>query len=213
MRRFPHLARLSAMNWLVEHTARDDRHSSDAGGARERGRAVIYLRVSSARQMERGHDPAGISIPAQREACRRKAEQPRAHAIGGSSHTQSRIAGRPAATLRGRRTGSRRGRDMSGPRSATRATQGPAAGDRVPVPGDRVEPQPQAGLAVTLHRTPGSPRSWRPRRTVRECRLTSMLMLRPSISAQSMGQTQRAVRVISYPFQAARRRRRPGSNR
>jgi len=36
---------------------------------------VIYLRVSSKRQVGRDCDPEGISIPAQREACRRKAEQ------------------------------------------------------------------------------------------------------------------------------------------
>lgn len=44
-------------------------------GARPDGQAVIYLRVSSARQIGRDHDPEGISIPAQRVACRRKAEQ------------------------------------------------------------------------------------------------------------------------------------------
>jgi len=38
-------------------------------------RAVIYLRVSSTRQVNRDRDPEGISIPAQREACHRKAEQ------------------------------------------------------------------------------------------------------------------------------------------
>ena len=45
------------------------------GGAHSDGQAVIYLRVSSTRQVERDHDQEGISIPAQREACRRKAEQ------------------------------------------------------------------------------------------------------------------------------------------
>jgi DNA invertase Pin-like site-specific DNA recombinase len=34
---------------------------------------VIYLRVSSAAQVNTDYDPEGISIPAQREACRRKA--------------------------------------------------------------------------------------------------------------------------------------------
>jgi site-specific DNA recombinase len=38
-------------------------------------RAVIYLRVSSTRQIGRDYDPEGISIPAQRTACHRKAEQ------------------------------------------------------------------------------------------------------------------------------------------
>nr|WP_307850156.1 recombinase family protein [Saccharopolyspora sp. HNM0986] len=36
---------------------------------------MIYLRVSSNRQVGRDYDPEGISIPAQREACHRKAEQ------------------------------------------------------------------------------------------------------------------------------------------
>lgn len=36
---------------------------------------MIYLRVSSTRQVGRDYDLEGISIPAQREACRRKAEQ------------------------------------------------------------------------------------------------------------------------------------------
>jgi site-specific DNA recombinase len=39
------------------------------------GRAVVYLRVSSAGQVRRDYDPEGISIPAQREACHRKAQQ------------------------------------------------------------------------------------------------------------------------------------------
>jgi site-specific DNA recombinase len=37
--------------------------------------AVIYLRVSTKDQAERGGDAEGFSIPAQREACHRKAEQ------------------------------------------------------------------------------------------------------------------------------------------
>lgn len=36
---------------------------------------MIYLRVSANRQVGRDYDPEGISIPAQREACHRKAEQ------------------------------------------------------------------------------------------------------------------------------------------
>jgi site-specific DNA recombinase len=35
--------------------------------------AVIYLRVSSAQQADTDYDPEGFSIPAQREACQRKA--------------------------------------------------------------------------------------------------------------------------------------------
>jgi site-specific DNA recombinase len=37
-------------------------------------RAVLYLRVSSRGQVETGHDSDGLSLPAQREACERKAE-------------------------------------------------------------------------------------------------------------------------------------------
>jgi site-specific DNA recombinase len=37
-------------------------------------RAVIYLRVSSTQQADTDYDPEGFSIPAQREACQRKAE-------------------------------------------------------------------------------------------------------------------------------------------
>src|SRR5271168_4274603 len=36
--------------------------------------AVIYLRVSSREQAEKGGEAEGYSIPAQREACRRKAK-------------------------------------------------------------------------------------------------------------------------------------------
>jgi hypothetical protein len=45
--------------------------SADATSAR---RAVIYLRVSSSGQVGRENDVEGYSIPAQREACRRKAQ-------------------------------------------------------------------------------------------------------------------------------------------
>ena len=38
-------------------------------------RAVIYLRVSSAGQVNTDYDPEGLSIPAQREACKRYAER------------------------------------------------------------------------------------------------------------------------------------------
>ena len=37
--------------------------------------AVLYLRVSTTSQVQTDHDPEGISIPAQRLACQRKAEQ------------------------------------------------------------------------------------------------------------------------------------------
>src|SRR3954466_11321846 len=38
-------------------------------------RAVLYLRVSTMSQVHTDYDPEGISIPAQRKACYRKAEQ------------------------------------------------------------------------------------------------------------------------------------------
>lgn len=38
-------------------------------------RAVIYLRVSTAKQSEKADDPEGYSLPAQREACHRKAAE------------------------------------------------------------------------------------------------------------------------------------------
>ena|SRR5579862_618933 len=38
------------------------------------GRALIYLRVSSSQQADKDYDPEGFSIPAQRDACKRKAE-------------------------------------------------------------------------------------------------------------------------------------------
>lgn len=48
-----------------------------AGDAQSKStkRAVIYLRVSSDQQVERGYGDEGYSIPAQREACRRKAAE------------------------------------------------------------------------------------------------------------------------------------------
>src|SRR5690349_11094820 len=42
--------------------------------ASERKRAVIYLRVSTAKQANKDVDPEGYSLPAQREACLRKAD-------------------------------------------------------------------------------------------------------------------------------------------
>ncbi len=44
--------------------------------------AVLYLRVSSTAQVETDYDPEGISIPAQRQACTRKAEQMGVQVIG-----------------------------------------------------------------------------------------------------------------------------------
>lgn len=45
-------------------------------------RAVIYLRVSSDQQVERGYGDEGYSIPAQREACARKAAELGATVVG-----------------------------------------------------------------------------------------------------------------------------------
>jgi len=45
----------------------------DAANGRSK-RAVIYLRVSTAKQVGKDDDPDGYSLPAQEEACRRKAE-------------------------------------------------------------------------------------------------------------------------------------------
>jgi site-specific DNA recombinase len=48
------------------HSGRED---DEAG----RKRAVLYLRVSSVSQVNTDYDPEGISIPAQRVSCERKA--------------------------------------------------------------------------------------------------------------------------------------------
>ncbi len=45
-----------------------------AGGVSRMKKAVIYLRVSTVAQAKRDLDPEGYSIPAQREACVRKAK-------------------------------------------------------------------------------------------------------------------------------------------
>jgi site-specific DNA recombinase len=50
-------------------------HSGDPAGLSEQKRGVMYLRVSTPSQVKTDYDPEGISIPAQRESCRRKAEQ------------------------------------------------------------------------------------------------------------------------------------------
>jgi len=44
-------------------------------GKRSLKRAVIYLRVSDPKQVRKGLDPEGISLPTQREACIRKAKE------------------------------------------------------------------------------------------------------------------------------------------
>jgi site-specific DNA recombinase len=45
---------------------------SAVGGSDPQPRAVIYLRVSTKEQAERGGESEGFSIPAQRDACLRK---------------------------------------------------------------------------------------------------------------------------------------------
>lgn len=52
-------------------TPRSERRAPQQPGTR----AVLYLRVSSAGQVKTDYDPEGISIPAQRVACERKASQ------------------------------------------------------------------------------------------------------------------------------------------
>ena len=47
---------------------------TDSPRAQRRQTAVIYLRVSTKEQAQRGGEAEGFSIPAQRDACRRKAE-------------------------------------------------------------------------------------------------------------------------------------------
>ena len=59
------------------------RHVHNAGGNSVRkppaptatARAVLYLRVSDPKQLHTDYDPEGISLPAQRKSCLRKAEQ------------------------------------------------------------------------------------------------------------------------------------------
>ncbi|MGH3623530.1 MAG: recombinase family protein [Sciscionella sp.] len=57
------------------HPVPHERHAGSLAAAPPYGRAVVYLRVSSAGQVKRDYDPQRISIPAQRDACHRKAEQ------------------------------------------------------------------------------------------------------------------------------------------
>src|SRR5579871_3340622 len=56
-------------------TEKGGRMGNEAVGepAGEQARAVVYLRVSTKDQATRGGEAEGFSIPAQREACRRKA--------------------------------------------------------------------------------------------------------------------------------------------
>ena len=45
------------------------------GGQGQRKRAVIYLRVSSEKQVNKELDPEGLSLPSQRKRCEAHAEQ------------------------------------------------------------------------------------------------------------------------------------------
>jgi hypothetical protein len=64
-----------AMHKLAIQAVLHKYHVTSTSAPPPSGCAVIYLRVSSMRQVRRDYDPEEISIPAQREACRRKAEQ------------------------------------------------------------------------------------------------------------------------------------------
>ena len=55
---------------MQDHTERTPASADEHG---QLGRAVIYVRVSSAQQADTDYDKEGFSIPAQREACLRKA--------------------------------------------------------------------------------------------------------------------------------------------
>jgi DNA invertase Pin-like site-specific DNA recombinase len=61
-------------------------------------RAISYLRVSTARQASSGGEVEGYSIPAQREACRRKASELGAEVVDEyvDAGASARSADRPA---------------------------------------------------------------------------------------------------------------------
>lgn len=61
-------------------------------------KAVLYIRVSTRDQATRADEPEGFSIPAQREACRRKAEALGATIVGEyvDRGESARSADRPA---------------------------------------------------------------------------------------------------------------------
>ena len=56
--------------------------TTDTTSGSRRKRAVIYLRVSTAKQAGKADDPDGYSLPAQREACHRKAAELNAEVVG-----------------------------------------------------------------------------------------------------------------------------------
>lgn len=59
----------------AESSAAEDLSIVDEDEAPSGTRALIYLRVSTTGQVNKDFDPEGISLPAQRKACLRKAEQ------------------------------------------------------------------------------------------------------------------------------------------
>ena len=72
------------------------------------GRVVLYLRVSSKSQVDTDYDPEGLSIPAQRDICRRKARDLHLEVVGeyvelGRSGTS--VQGRPEYQAWQRRVG------------------------------------------------------------------------------------------------------------
>lgn len=66
----------------------DINERSSVGAAR----AVLYLRVSSPGQVHTDYDPEGISLPAQRKACQRKAEQLGLTVVG--EYVEAGVSGR-----------------------------------------------------------------------------------------------------------------------
>ena len=53
----------------------DDLSTCLSDGIAPGKRAMVYLRVSTPSQVNTDYDPEGISLPAQRKACYRKADQ------------------------------------------------------------------------------------------------------------------------------------------
>lgn len=66
--------------------------TTTASTAHQSAQAVVYLRVSTREQAERDGDPEGYSLPAQRQACYRKAEALQATVLMSSSTEVSQHA-------------------------------------------------------------------------------------------------------------------------
>ena len=99
--------RLQIKKPIKEETTRKNHRSAQADRGLSRDgdspessptRAVIYLRVSTAKQAGSGGEPEGYSIPAQRSACHRKAEELGASVIAEyvDAGASARSADRPA---------------------------------------------------------------------------------------------------------------------